>query len=42
VSLVSDVRIPDLEVTATSPAAGGDVVALGAKARSSKDLLHHG
>jgi hypothetical protein len=33
VRLVSDVRIPDLEVTAPPPAAGGDVVAL---ARSSK------
>ena len=40
VSLVSNVRIPDLEVTASSAAAGGDVVALGAKARSSKDIHH--
>jgi hypothetical protein len=42
VSLVSYVRIPDLEVTAPAPAAGGDVAALGAKARSAHNLLHHG
>ena len=33
VSLVSDVCIPNLEVASPSPAAGGDVATLGAKAR---------
>jgi len=42
VSLVSDVCIPNLEVASPSPAAGGDVATLGAKARCANDLLHHG
>ena len=42
VSLVSDVCIPNLEVASPSPAAGGDVAALGAKARCANDLIQHG
>ena len=42
VNLVSDVCIPNLEVASPSPAAGGDVATLGAKARCANDLLHHG
>jgi len=42
VSLVGDVGIPNLEVTSSTPAAGGDIVALSAKARCANKLIHHG
>ena len=42
VSLVSDVCVPNLEIASPSPAAGGDVATLGAKARCANDLLHLG
>ena len=40
VRLVGDVCFPNPEVSAPFPAAGGDVAALGAKARCANDLIH--